>query len=400
MHLQPNTTLDGWQNGGTDRSSWNILWSCLATIISCTWTVLHLNVPRRGSTENENILRKLRWLVLTALAPELITSYAFGEYLQARRLLSELKEVGVAEQEWNLSHAFYLSMGSLNLRTADGYEFPLCKREKTEGGWEVPSCNSDIVVLRASKVLPTSYPIITKEEIQDRSKADPFTKAFTLIQSTWFVVNAVARSITGLPICPLEISCIAYVFCTCVTYGFWWKKPKDILTTLVVPCHFNITGLPTDIQQSIRSFDPVNRVQCHQAWSRLDLPDTEKDVINVIRGRMPALMGLIIGVTFCSIHIAAWNFEFPSRAEAILWRLSSVGAAGIPILSLSIVFIRGLSPATFDSLWAYVLTLYCMFIILYASARLAVIALLFSTLRNLPVGSFVTINWARQVPHM
>ena len=83
-----------------------------------------------------------------------------------------------------------------------------------------------------------------------------------------------------------------------------------------------------------------------------------------------------------------------------MWRISALGSATIPLLAVGMVGIRRLGPAVFDGLWAYVFALYCTIILFYAMARFALIVLLFTTLRNLPEGSFIGINWARSVPHI
>jgi len=41
-------------------------------------------------------------------------------------------------------------------------------------------------------------PIISAEDISDRSKADIFTKAFAICQSTWLVLHCVTRAVIGL----------------------------------------------------------------------------------------------------------------------------------------------------------------------------------------------------------
>jgi hypothetical protein len=397
MSTYTNGTLEGWQNGGDSRSSWNILWSSLSTIFACTWTVLHMNVPPPGASKLQNLWRKLRWLLITAIAPELITSYAFGEFLQARHLLAKLKTSEVGQASWGLAHAFYLGMGSVQLRTKDGFKIPLCSSDSSDDGWQQPSLNSDIVALHGKKLL--QYPEITKLEIQDRSKADTFAKVFTLLQSLWFVLNVIGRRIQRLPISPLELSCIAYVFCTLITYMFWWHKPKDILTTMTIPCAFSLSEMPPKIQTSIINFNKATGGTCHYRWRKLHLPDTEAQVLSVIRGRMPALMGLLVGLIFCCIHIFAWNYTFPSNAEELLWKICNVGAAAIPILCLAIVYIRSIAPAKFDALWAFVLALYILIISFYSFARLAVVVMLFTTLRALPTSSYLTLDWGKAIPH-
>jgi len=44
---QPSQARVGWQAGPTQRGTLTIVWSCVATIITCTWSILHLNVPNR-----------------------------------------------------------------------------------------------------------------------------------------------------------------------------------------------------------------------------------------------------------------------------------------------------------------------------------------------------------------
>ncbi|KAE9377683.1 hypothetical protein N431DRAFT_478862 [Stipitochalara longipes BDJ] len=397
MSVYTNGTLEDWQNGGDSRSSWNILWSSLSTIFACTWTVLHMNIPPPGASKLQNLCRKLRWLLITAVAPELITSYAFGEFLQARRLLADLKTSEVGQSSWGLAHAFYLEMGSIQLQTKDGFKIPLCSSDSSDDGWQQPSLNADIVALHKKELL--QYPEITKLEIQDRSKADTFAKAFALLQSSWFLLNVVGRRIQCLPISPLELSCIAYVFCTLITYMFWWHKPKDIYTTRMIPCAFSLSEMPPKIQASIINFNKSPDGKRHYRWRKLHLPETESQVLSVIRGRIPALMGLLVSLVFCCIHILAWNYTFPSNVEKILWRICNVGAAGVPIVCLAIVYIRSFAPAKFDALWAFVLALYILIISFYSFARLAVVVMLFTTLRALPARSYLTLDWEKAIPH-
>jgi hypothetical protein len=343
---------------------------------------------------NHRILR-----AITGLGPEPVTSYAFGEYLHARRLLAELRTAGIAQESWTPAHAFYLGMDCVRYKTLDGFEFGICTRSKTGDGWEYPTCNPGVIKLRFSGHLKDFD--LTTEDIQDRSKADAFSKTITVIQVTWFFVNSIARAIVGLPLCPLEISTMAYVFCTCITYAFWWSKPKDITTTLKVPCNFAIADLPEDFHASMNIVDDEPRISCHPRWQSFHLSETEAEVLSIIRGRYPALMGIAVGVSFCAIHIAAWNYDFPTRAEKIMWRVCSLGSSTIPLLCLSFVFLRKLNPKAFDDvLWPLVFVCYCIMLSCYIAARFVTIALLFSTLRLLPDDSFVAINWAKVFPHI
>lgn len=67
---QTNTTvLEGWQFDDDSHSSWDILWTCLSTIFACTWTALHLAVPRRDNPTIYNGYIKFLLFIGALLAP-------------------------------------------------------------------------------------------------------------------------------------------------------------------------------------------------------------------------------------------------------------------------------------------------------------------------------------------
>jgi hypothetical protein len=73
----------GWQDGPNQRGTITILWSCLTTVIACTWTILHLNVPGSCDTIGWKILRKAKWMLVTILFPEFLFSKAVCELQMA-----------------------------------------------------------------------------------------------------------------------------------------------------------------------------------------------------------------------------------------------------------------------------------------------------------------------------
>jgi hypothetical protein len=72
------------------------------------------------------------------------------------------------------------------------------------------------------------YPIITKEEIKDRSKGDALTKGLVLIQTTWFLLQCVARGVQHLSLTKLELATAAFALLNIVTYALWWDKPLNV----------------------------------------------------------------------------------------------------------------------------------------------------------------------------
>ncbi len=45
--------------------------------------------------------------------------------------------------------------------------------------------------------------MITREEIEDKSKGDLFTKSILVLQTTWFTVGLIGRIAVGLPLVEL-----------------------------------------------------------------------------------------------------------------------------------------------------------------------------------------------------
>lgn len=65
-----------WQPNPTTRGTFDILSTCIITLLLCVWTSVHLNVPRPGGFW-ESRFRKVGWLLLALLAPEVVAYTAW-----------------------------------------------------------------------------------------------------------------------------------------------------------------------------------------------------------------------------------------------------------------------------------------------------------------------------------
>ena len=86
------------------RTIWNIVWSCLATIFSCTWVAVHPNIPCPKTREANGWIERCIWnpllsfaehrlplFVCALLVPEYILAWAIRQFLKARRIAKENK---------------------------------------------------------------------------------------------------------------------------------------------------------------------------------------------------------------------------------------------------------------------------------------------------------------------
>ena len=78
------------------------------------------------------------------------------------------------------------------------------------------------------------FPTVTEKEIKDRSKADALSKTLVIGQTTWFMLQCIARAIQGLEITQLELLTVALAFLNAFMYYFWWNKPLDVETPVTV----------------------------------------------------------------------------------------------------------------------------------------------------------------------
>lgn len=81
---------------GHCRSIWDIVWGCVATIFSCTWVALHLNIPKQGKGRLWNLGRRLVAFGIALIAPELIIMEAYGQRTSAQTIASEYKGISIA----------------------------------------------------------------------------------------------------------------------------------------------------------------------------------------------------------------------------------------------------------------------------------------------------------------
>jgi hypothetical protein len=68
------TSFHTWKAEPGTRGTFSILSTCLLTLILCVWTAVHLNIPEYGKAASQ-IRRKLGWLLISLLAPELASNY-------------------------------------------------------------------------------------------------------------------------------------------------------------------------------------------------------------------------------------------------------------------------------------------------------------------------------------
>lgn len=72
--------------GDTQRSVWDIVWSCVITIFTCTWVSVHPNIPASDDTSLRIALRRLELMLWAIITPEMVIYWALRQWLGVRKL--------------------------------------------------------------------------------------------------------------------------------------------------------------------------------------------------------------------------------------------------------------------------------------------------------------------------
>ena len=400
----------GWVSSPNVRGTLDIIWNCVSTLFLCLWSMLHLNIPAKHDTFWTKFFRKLRWLILGVLAPELPMLFAQGQWSSAKRSVGEMQALGFSE--WTLQHAFYADGGGFVLQPAQSDPFPVSAKQVRylvqHGYVEIPS--------------------LTREEICDKSKADQFLKALTFFQTGWFIAQTICRAIQHLTVTPTELSTIAMACTSLTTLGFWLQKPLDVETPTVLCTTKNtheILRLAGEAAKEQWQDTPLDFVEPNaymsSKWSKSLLRWIvraglqTRPMSRIPNDRDPQASNLyehlllaIATATFASVHFLGWNYEFATSWEQWFWRGSCLAIwALLAVYGSTEVYIcyregyvnLGLETAgAYKMKWPVCLWFFVP-AMLYSFARICLLIEALICLRSLPAAAFEDVQWSAFFPH-
>ena len=390
------TIIHGWVAEPDGRGTWSLLWSCLATIFICTWSVLHLKVPKSHGTWYL-LFRKIKWMLFTAMAPEYMLYKASTDYLEARFLLKFLRRD--SSQEWTLTHARFAHSKGFFTRTSQQLQENHCS----------PAVLWDLA--RNDRIIG---PLISEKELESRGKTDGVVKLVAVLQITWFGLQTLVRAIQHYQITALEIMTTAFVFCSLFIYGFCWNQPQDVeypvfIEILDSPVQ-ELTPLKTNAREQplfAEHADPEAQHLQDKKWDADTVKEAEKawkaatkeERDNRLSGVLPGFLLLLFGCGFGAIHCLAWNSPFPTSAEKHAWHVCAVAMTCLPLVAIIWHTLRfcfvilKMSP-----IFVFIYSEPLLWLI-YISGRITIIVLALIALRALPADTYQTVNWNNYLPH-
>ncbi|KFA66677.1 hypothetical protein S40285_09197 [Stachybotrys chlorohalonatus IBT 40285] len=241
-----SATVQGWVVARSDRGTSNILYGCLIILFSAVWTLLPLNLPAKGDSTLTVCMRRLRWGMVSIIAPDFLTLIAAAQWHSTKQNLRRIKELSRSEN-WTMSHVFYANAGGMLL---PHFEVQNQSHKATGYLLETPDTDRFPVNTRSIHHLVSrgfvELPSTPQEEIQDKSNSDALGKGLTLLQCVWFVMQSVARAIEHLPLAPIELFTLAFIMSTAMTYYFWWQKPQHVGTATLLRCDVPVSSILMD----------------------------------------------------------------------------------------------------------------------------------------------------------
>ncbi|KIJ12210.1 hypothetical protein PAXINDRAFT_101330 [Paxillus involutus ATCC 200175] len=359
------------------RSVWSIVATCALTMLVCVWNATYPNIVPAERWYTVALHRGVLGLV-ALLAPEITTARAVAEWRYAGHIKKDFRD-----DQWTRTHGFFALMGGFAVQ--DGPQRKILKTRR------------DLCYLKNGTIV---QPMITKEEISDRSKSDGLGNALLILQLSWFILQVVARASNHLATTLLEIDTLALAVLSLPLFYFWWSKPM----AAAYPHIFYLRDIPEPETSSSLDGDgqtlaPLLKVHAiivspKRYWWQ-EILGVALDVKHDDDGLYFALALLIVWIVFGALHLIAWDFQFPSHAEKIMWRVASLVLIAAPCVCFLAQQIddKYLDADATTSIGACVL-------VLGVVARLTLLILMLVSLRDLSASAYQTVSWTSYVPHL
>ena len=90
---------------------------------------------------------------------------------------------------------------------------------------------------------------ITEDDIVHRSKGDALSKLIFMLQTSWFIVQGIARRTQGLALTPLEVTTLAMASLNGITWILWWEKPLGAQAVVRVHVSRKLTDEERDVER-------------------------------------------------------------------------------------------------------------------------------------------------------
>ncbi|RPB12864.1 hypothetical protein P167DRAFT_146645 [Morchella conica CCBAS932] len=344
INVSNSTNVDpGWVPEISQRGTIRFFWSCLTTFILCVWTAVHPDiVPNKVGWRKYVYKITIMWIC--AIFPEAIAFYAYVQMREAKSVYDMWCEhfgitPGSDRDRMGMQGGFFVVMGGIAVH------------ENKNTGRMTTLTPSGFREYTLSGKIPEDA--LDKKFIIDKGNASIITKILVFTQASWMIVQCIGRKVAGLPLTLIEIHVVIQVFFALITYAFWWYKPLDVDEPLRIDIRRDQGSSWGDKRRLEISSSEYTAATTLMGFSHSsDFPDEDSttyqadahfrtesprslcicqawkawyDMIETILGTGEGtLAGSISAAANGSLHMFAWNSQFPTVSECWLWRISSL----------------------------------------------------------------------------
>ncbi|KAG2051792.1 hypothetical protein BDR06DRAFT_573852 [Suillus hirtellus] len=462
----------------TTRTLWTIISSSVLTLFACIYSAIHPNILSSKDSGSFLIIRRqLGMMIMALIAPEIIVTWAMRQLFSAHQVTRQFERSGYPNliirpdsEEMDFIEApatenrftrlllrlpfvrlLILCVKAISSVLLSLWHF-ICAPLRRVTSWiELEQFESDsegytwtqthsffalmggfmlyvdgepYLTLRPDYIHKLIHdkcidvPIITANQIHDKSKGNAISKALVMLQVAWFVMQLITRAIYHLETTQLEVGTLAFAVLSFLTYAMWWDKPLDVRCPHPVYWKSTVSRPEDHIDFSDR--DEFARLRYLPRFFRpileligwVDIPTSRKLWVPTFDGsttiedsnkKVLPLAAVLMATIFGGIHCMAWFFTFPSHQEQMLWQISAIAITCTPWICLSLYLdslVRRFSDSSRRVMWNVYGLICCFFVVLYITTRTILLVLMFTTLRNLPPDAYKAVLFTSLVPHL
>ncbi|TFK70498.1 hypothetical protein BDN72DRAFT_958776 [Pluteus cervinus] len=433
-----------------ERTLTDIIRSCLLTIAACVYRAIHQNIPDPNASWGARQWVRIKITFFALVAPEAVLWWAMRQWAGAKAIADEVNKIK-PELKWTRTHGHFAQMGGLGRKDNQKILYP-------------PTL---IDLLRSNKIGMSDLRLVTQKHIQDKSKGDALSKLVVGLQTTWFVFECLARYQQKLPVTELEVVTLAFAVLNGFMYGLWWNKPLNVACTIYIDVRDEADDQQAESEPIVQQkstvvespFDHRSNTLVSETETLLGQVSSEKDlkerggwrtardwliasplqvfdvVWRVIEtfGRLfdehevddeaahissfyamesrddddfwIPFASAFIGMLFGAVHFLSWSAPFPTHAEQLLWRISTIVlVATPPALGILGLASEAFTKTQFGSMGEMISSIMGIGLVLvapvcYILARFCLLVLAFLTLQNLSPAAFQAVIWTSYIPH-
>ncbi|KAK8078269.1 hypothetical protein PG996_004439 [Apiospora saccharicola] len=204
---------------------------------------------------------------------------------------------------------------------------------------------------------------MTEDDIGERTKQDWFVKVIATLQFLHLALSLIVRTSQGVAFSQLETISVGFTVCGAIIYLLYFYKPQGLQAYFVTGAQLVDPRRIGGNRQKLlfkRKYDGFWDVLRNKRKADEETDSLSKTVVERIpndnipisqnQWAHPGIFLLALtSALFEALHAIAWNFEFPTLVEKILWHIATIASAASPVAGLLLIPVAQLTISSGDA---------------------------------------------------